>query len=120
MRVNLRANWSLLERTGTSTNVCSKIAYEFARRHVAAASTVRFAAGAGYVATELVKEVPYYLGAFGAALVSDDIDSVDAVVFLAGTNLGAAAYELVVAALTGAVLARRAVGEPRRDPGLAR
>nr|BFE73070.1 hypothetical protein GCM10020092_063710 [Actinoplanes digitatis] len=56
---------------------------------------------------ELVKEVPYYGGAFGAALISDSITSTNALVFLGGANLGAAAYEYGLARLTGLVLRRR-------------
>ena len=41
----------------------------------------RLAAVAGYVATELAKEVPYYAGAFGSAVLSESIDSGDAIIF---------------------------------------
>ena len=44
----------------------SKAAFELARRR--GARTQGIAAGAGYVATELAKEAPYYAGAFGTAL----------------------------------------------------
>ena len=44
----------------------------------------------GYVLTELAKEVPYYASATGAVLVSDTVSASEAIVFLAGTNLGAA------------------------------
>jgi hypothetical protein len=104
LRVNLAANWALLERTGTSTNALSKAAYDLARR--AQPRTRRLAAAAGYVATELIKEAPYYAGAFGAAVVSDSVSSNDALLFLAGANLGAAAYEYGLARLTRAFLVR--------------
>ena len=58
LRVNLVANARLLERTGTSTNALSKALYDLARR--GSARTRRLAAGAGYVAAELLKEAPYY------------------------------------------------------------
>jgi hypothetical protein len=103
LRVNLAANLVLLERTGTSTNVLSKAAYE-----LASARFRRLAAAAGYVATELAKEAPYYAGAFGAAVVSDSVSSNDALIFLAGANLGAAAYEYALARLTRAFLRARA------------
>ena len=88
LRANLRANWLLLDRTGISTNVLSKAAFELTRRRGARAQ--RPAAAAGYVATEIAKEVPYYAGAFGAAALADSVSSNDALIFLAGTNLGAA------------------------------
>lgn len=93
LRVNLAANWSLLEATGTSTNVLSKLSFEFARRRRLGASARRFAASGGYVGSELAKEAPYYLGAFGTALLSEAVTAGEALVFLAGANLGAAAYE---------------------------
>ena len=68
--------------------------------------TRRLAGACGYVATELAKEAPYYAGAFGAALVSDSVSSGDAIVFLAGANLGAAVYEYGLAGLTRAFLRR--------------
>jgi hypothetical protein len=59
------------------------------------------------VVTELAKEVPYYAGALGTAVLSDSVSSNDALVFLGGANLGAAAYELGLARMTWAVVARR-------------
>ena len=64
------------------------------------ARTERSRPAVGYVVTELAKEAPYYAGAFGAALLSDSVSSNDALVFLAGANLGAAAYEYGLARLT--------------------
>ena len=56
----------------------------------AAARARRLASAVGYVGTEVAKEVPYYAGAFGAAVLSDSVSSTDALVFLGGANLGAA------------------------------
>jgi hypothetical protein len=106
LRANLAANWALLRATGTSTNMFSKGAYDLARARGAAPRVRRLAASAGYVATEALKEVPYYVGAFGATLL-DEVSSVEAVVFLTGTNVGAAVYEYGVAALTHRLLGRR-------------
>ena len=106
LRSNLRANWELLERTGTSTNVLSKAAHELARARGWQPRARRVAGAVGYVATELAKEAPYYAGAFGAALVSPSVSSGDAIVFLAGANLGAAVYEYGLARLTQAFLRR--------------
>lgn len=107
LRVNLKANWTLLEKTGTSTNVFSKAAYDLARLRPAGVRTQRFASAAGYLGTELAKEAPYYAGAFGAVFLSDSVSSADALIFLAGTNLGAAAYEYGLGRLTRAFLKRR-------------
>jgi hypothetical protein len=60
----------------------------------------------GYVATEAVKELPYVIGAFGAAAASDSIRRREALVFLVGANLGATAYELLVAVGTRMYLRR--------------
>jgi hypothetical protein len=61
------------------------------------------------VGTELAKEVPYYAAALGAAFISDTITSHDALVFLAGTNLGAAVYEYGLGRVTRVYLHRRAI-----------
>jgi hypothetical protein len=103
---NLSANWALLQRTGTSTNALSKAAHDLAALRGWRPRAQRVAGAAGYVATEVVKEAPYYAGAFGAAVVSDSIASGDAIVFLGGANLGAAAYEYGLAGLTRAFLRR--------------
>ncbi len=117
LRANLRANWALLERTGTSTNAVSKLAYD-----LTAASTAttghprlrRWATAAGYVGTELVKEIPYYAGAIGAVLINGDLTVTDVILFLGGANLGAAAYEYGLARLTRLLLDRRPSSATRR------
>ena len=107
LRANLRANWSLLEQTGMSTNALSKAAHDLTRLRSTSDRDRRIASAAGYLATELAKEAPYYAGAFGAAVLSDSVSSTDAIVFLAGTNLGAAGYEYALARITRLVLRRR-------------
>ena len=104
LRVNLNANWTLLEETGTSTNVLSKAGYELAKRMHGGVRTQRIASASAYVGTEIAKEVPYYAGAFGAVFLSDSVSTTDALIFLAGTNFGAAAYEYGLARLTRAFL----------------
>ena len=105
LRVNLAANARLLERTGTSTNALSKAAYDLVRARTGSLRAQRFAAGTGYVATELAKEIPYYAGAV-AVLLTDTMTAKDALIFLGGANLGAAAYEYGLGRLTRAVLDR--------------
>ncbi len=105
LRVNLKANWTLLEETGTSTNALSKAAHDLTKLRSASLRTQKIASAVGYVGTELVKEAPYYAGAFGAVALSDSVSSTDALVFLGGANLGAAAYEYGLARLTRAFLA---------------
>ena len=100
LRANLRANWTLLEQTATSTNALSKAAHDLTKLRTASVRARRIAAAAGYLGTELAKEAPYYAGAFGAAVLSDSVSSTDAIVFLAGTNLGAAGYEYGLARVT--------------------
>ncbi len=107
LRANLRANWTLLEETGTSTNALSKAGHDLLRSRGRRAR--RLASAVGYVGTELAKEVPYYTGAFGAAVLSDSVSSTDALIFLGGANLGAAAYEYGLAGITGTFLRRRSV-----------
>ncbi|MEV4623496.1 guanitoxin biosynthesis pre-guanitoxin forming N-methyltransferase GntF [Asanoa sp. NPDC049573] len=107
LRTNLRANGALLAATGTSTNVLSKAAFDVARRRSRRAGVPRVAAAVAYAGTEVAKETPYYLAAFGAAAATDAITSTDALVFLAGANLAAAGYEYGLGRLTGLFLRRR-------------
>lgn len=107
LRTNLRENHALLGRTGTSTNVLSKAAHDLALARSCGPRALRLASSGGYVASEVVKEVPYYAGAFGATVVTDSVSSSDALVFLIGTNLGAGAYEHGLGRLTRLLLARR-------------
>ena len=115
LRSNVRANLALLAGTGASTNVLSKAAYDLTRRWTGSIRAQRWAAACGYIGTEIAKEVPYYAGAFGVAVLSDPVTSGQALIFLTGTNVGAMLYEYAVAWLTRAFLGRRArspVDEP--------
>lgn len=113
LRVNLRANQALIDASGTSTNVLSKAAWELARRVTSRQEMHRLAAAAGYVGTEVLKEVPYYAGAAGAVLLTGSVTTNEAIVFLAGANMGAAVYEYGLAGLTRRVLRLRPVsGRP--------
>jgi hypothetical protein len=107
LRAGLRANQQLLAATGASTNVLSKAAHELAARAGAGPRAARVAAATGYAATEVAKEVPYYAGAFGAAVLTDSVTATGALVFLAGANAGAAGYEYGLARLTRLLLRRR-------------
>ncbi|MCI0486446.1 MAG: hypothetical protein L0229_07580 [Blastocatellia bacterium] len=105
--VNLMANWALLEDTGTSTNLLSKAAFDLVKLRTRSVRARRIASAVGYVGTELAKETPYYAGAFGAAFFSDSVSANDALIFLGGANLGAAAYEYGLARAVRAFLDRR-------------
>lgn len=104
LRVNLIANSMLLEQTGTSSNALSKAAYDLVRLRTRGLRAARIAASIGYVVMELAKEAPYYVGAFGAVLATSSVSSSEALIFLAGTNLGAGAYEFGLARATRAFL----------------
>lgn len=90
---SLAANWRLLETTGTSTSILSKLAYDLAAHRTMRLGVRQFLSAAGYILFELAKESPYYVGAFGLAFATDAISAEEALVFLAGANAGAAAYE---------------------------
>lgn len=93
LATSLKANWRLLETTGTSTSLLSKLAYDLAALRTTRTGVRRFLSAAGYVVFELAKESPYYIGAFGLAFATDAVSIEEALVFLAGANAGAAAYE---------------------------
>lgn len=107
LRVNLKANWKLLEETGTSTNALSKGAHDLVKLRTESMRVRRIASDIGYVSAELVKEVPYYIAALGSALISESVSSSDALIFLGGANLGAAAYEYGLGRITRVYLRRR-------------
>ena len=88
---------ALLQRTGACANVLAKAAHDLALRLGWSLRWRRIAADAGNISTELVKEAPYYIGAGGVALFSDSVSAVDAIVFLAGANTGAAIYGFALA-----------------------
>jgi hypothetical protein len=104
----------MLSATGVSSNAFSKAAHDLARARGASARRRRLAASAGYVLTEIAKELPYYIGAAGAALVSDALTSRDALIFLAGTNVGAAIYEYALARATRVFLRQTTARRIRR------
>jgi hypothetical protein len=107
LRTNVVANWSLLEASGTCTNLPSKALFSVARARSAGPRVRLVASAVGYVATEVVKEAPYYFAAFGLAGSSGTFDSTDALVFLAGTNLAAGLYEYGLARVSRVYLHRR-------------
>jgi hypothetical protein len=93
----IKANWALLQRTGACTNILAKAGHDLAARLGWSLRWRKIAAYVGNTATELAKEAPYYLGAGGFALFSDSVDAIDAIVFLAGANAGAAIYGFALA-----------------------
>ena len=104
----IKANWALLQRTGACTNILAKAGHDLAVRLGWSRRWRRIAAYVGNTVTELAKEAPYYLGAGGFALFSDSVDAIDAIVFLAGANTGAAIYGFALARGLGYFLARLA------------
>ncbi len=107
LHTNLGANWALLRHNGTSTNVLSKAAFDLAGKWYWSSRAQRVAADTGYVLTELAKEAPYYAAALSAAAFTDFVSAQEAMIFLAGANLGAAAYEYGLARLVRIYLKRR-------------
>ena len=104
----IKANWALLQRTGACTNILAKAGHDLAVRLGWSLRWRRMAAYAGNVATELWKEAPYYIGAGGFALFTDSVSAIDAIVFLAGANTGAAIYGFALARGLGYFLTRLA------------
>ena len=106
---SLSANWRLLEATGTSTSLLSKLAYDLFP--IERVSIRRFLTASGYLLFEIVKELPYYLAVFGVVLVSATFSVEEALIFLAGANVGAASYEYELAWSTRALLQGPQQGE---------
>jgi len=104
----IKANWALLQRTGACTNILAKAGHDLAVRLGWSLRGRKVAAYVGNTATELAKEAPYYIGAGGFALLTDSVSAIDAIVFLAGANTGAAIYGFALARGLGFFLARLA------------
>lgn len=104
----IKANWALLQRTGACTNILAKAGHDLAVRLGWSLRGRKVAAYVGNTVTELAKEAPYYIGAGGFALFSDSVSAIDAIVFLAGANTGAAIYGFALARGLGYFLARLA------------
>ena len=104
----IKANWALLQRTGACTNILAKVGHDLAMRLGWSLRWRKLAAYVGNVSTELAKEAPYYIGAGGFALFTDSVSAIDAIVFLAGANTGAAIYGFALARGLGFFLARLA------------
>ncbi len=83
LRANVVANGQLLEATATSTNVLSKLLFDVAQRRSWSPRAARTASAVGYVMLEAAKEIPYYVGVFGSALLTDHVDAAEAFIFLA-------------------------------------
>jgi hypothetical protein len=107
LHTNLEANLALLRHTGTSTNVLSKAAFDLAGKWRWSSRAQHLAADTGYVLTEVAKEAPYYAAALSAAAFTDFVSAQEAMIFLAGANLGAAVYEYGLARLVLIYLKRR-------------
>lgn len=108
---SLAENWRLLEATGTSTSVLSKFAFDLSGGWAERVGARQWLVAAAYVVFKLVKESPYYAVAFGLAAATDAVSGVDALVFLAGANVGAAAYEFGLGWSTHVLLEKRARAE---------
>lgn len=111
---NVNANGRLLATHGVSTNLVSKIVHDVvARRRRSTERARRVAAASGYVVLELVKEVPFVVGAIGVVAVSDSLATPSFFAFMIGANAAAATYELAVGLGTNRLLRRSS----RRQPG---
>ena len=107
LRVNLAANWRLLEETGTSTNALSKAARDIAARRTRSARAQRLAASAGYVGHRAREGGAVLRRGVRRGAQRDGRRRTTRSMFLAGANLGAALYEYGLARLTRAFLAAR-------------
>lgn len=106
LHANLGMNADLLAQNGVSSSLLSKLAHDLVAARSGTIRARRAAAGAGYVATELAKEAPYYAGAIATAMVSDAVAAPEVILFLGGANFGAAAYEWTLARSTRSLLVR--------------
>jgi hypothetical protein len=103
LALNAHANWKLLERDGVSVSATSKLLHDAALR---ASGNLPLRYGAtlfGFVIWEAIEEVPWVLGALGIQALAAGNHGWS---FLAGSNAGAAAYNLVQSMVISRIRAR--------------
>jgi hypothetical protein len=110
LALNAHANWKLLERDGLSVSATSKLLHDAAAR-TGAHRPLRYAATLfGFVIWEALEEVPWVLGALGIQAAAADNHGWS---FLAGSNAGAAVYNLAQSGLISRIHSRR---RPEESP----
>ncbi len=104
LALNAHANWKLLERDGISVSATSKLLHDAAGR-AGYARRLRYAASIfGFVVWEAIEEVPWVLGALGIQAAAANNHGWS---FLAGSNIGAAVYNLAQSGLLSRIQARQ-------------
>ncbi len=112
---NAHANWKLLERDGVSVSATSKLLHDTAG-HARATRPLRYGATLiGFVVWEAIEEVPWVLGALGVQAAAAHNHGWS---FLAGSNAGAAVYNLAQCGLLRRIHSRR--GRAETPPAASR
>jgi hypothetical protein len=108
LALNAHGNWLLLERESVSVSITSKLLHDEIKR-LGGNQSIRYGATAfGFVVWEAAKEAPWLLATFGIEATSRGHHGWS---FLAGSNIGAMAYNLA----QGAVIQRLVRARPAKS-----
>lgn len=105
---NVRANWRLLETNDISVSATSKLLHDAAKRATSNRLAQYCATAFGFVIWEAIEEVPWLLATAGIQAAASANHGWS---FLAGSNLGAAVYNLTQSSLLSRISRLRRAAE---------
>jgi hypothetical protein len=98
---NAKEAWNLLENSEICTSLAAKTLYEFSKKHTQNEKIQKIATYTGFVFWTAVEEVPWIISAVVVPDIVDEYSPAQTLnnefSYLAGANLGAAAFNLVQA-----------------------
>lgn len=94
---NADQSWQSLKETGVSVNIFAKAGYDLSKNITGSQKLQKFSTYSGFLGSELMKEIPWYVGAFaGKEIMFGWVPEFHTpnmeYAFLAGANLFAAGY----------------------------
>lgn len=106
---NAEEAWKSLEDTGTSVSFLAKVGYDLSKRLTTSERIQKVATYLGFTAIELLKEIPWYIGAFGGGRLVSEVSPEHYTpnaeyTFLAGANIFGAAYQYAQAGAVEGIL----------------
>lgn len=106
---NAHATWKSLRETGASVSFLAKVGYDVSRRLTDSERIQKAATYIGFTALELMKEIPWYVGAFGSGKLVSEVSPEHYTpnveyAFLAGANIFGAGYQYAQAGAVEGIL----------------
>lgn len=99
--LNAREAWTLLENSEVCTSITAKALYEFSKKHTDNRKIQKAATYTGFVFWTVAEEVPWIMSALVVPELVDELSSTpmanNELSYLAGANVGAAAFNYIQA-----------------------